>query len=133
VTVTRLATQKAYQFRVAAVTAQGVSAFSSVVSRATLSGVTTAPRSVAVSAVSATSVSLSWAVPATLNGGVVTDYRVQYRLGSAGSWLTFVDAVSTRTSVTVTRLATQKAYQFRVAAVTARGVSAAALAAVALP
>jgi subtilisin family serine protease len=123
VLVTGLLAGTIYEVAVSAVTEYGSSA-TAFAPGVPLSGVTTAPRSLVAVDATATSASMSWAVPATLNGGVVTDYRVQYRVGSTGSWLTFADAVSTRTSVTVTGLPTRGVHQVRVAAVTAFGVSA---------
>jgi len=120
--VTGLAVDVPFEFRVAAVTATGTSAFSHAVTAVPSSGVTSAPQGLAVSA-AVREATLSWSVPGALNGGTLTDYLVEYRVGSSGSWVTFADGVSTDTAATVTGLTSQTAYQFRVAAVTAFGTS----------
>lgn len=61
------------------------------------------------------SVALTWTAAAA-NGSAVTDYVVQYRLGTGGTWTTFADGTSTATSATVTGLTGGSAYYFRVAA-----------------
>ena len=70
---------------------------------------------------------LAWLVPLTLNGGTITDYVVQYRAGTTGTWLTFADGVSTTASATVTGLTTGTSYRFSVVAVTGFGSSSAAV------
>jgi chitodextrinase len=123
-TVSGLSANTSYQFQVAARTAQGTSAFATAITASTLSGITSAPRSLAAGTVALTSIPLTWTSPLTLHGGAVTDYLVQYRVGSAGTWVTFADAVSTATSVTVSGLSANTGYQFQVAARTAQGNSA---------
>ncbi len=44
----------------------------------------------------------------------VTDYQIDYKLSSSGSWSTFSDGVSTATSTMVTGLTNGSAYDFRV-------------------
>jgi hypothetical protein len=67
--------------------------------------------------------SLSWTVPENLNGGSITDYIIQYRVGGTTGWSTFTDGVSTSLKVTVTGLTKKVKYQFQVAAHTAEGDS----------
>lgn len=67
------------------------------------------------------SIDLSWSVPAS-NGGVsITDYVIEYKITSIGTWATFSDGVSTETSVTVTSLTNDTSYDFRVSAVNSVG------------
>jgi titin len=66
-------------------------------------------------------VALSWTAPADNGGASITDYTVEYQVTGAGSWSTFADGTSTATTATVTGLATDTAYNFRVAAVNATG------------
>ncbi|MBY4225555.1 fibronectin type III domain-containing protein [Rhodococcus fascians] len=63
---------------------------------------------------------LSWFAPGT-GGSVITDYVVQYKLSSSGTWLTFADGVSTSAGVIVTGLTNGSAYDFQVAAVNSIG------------
>lgn len=64
-------------------------------------------------------VTLSWTAPASAL--TITDYIVQYRLGSSGSWTTFSDGTSGTPGATVTGLTSGSAYQFQVAAVNSDG------------
>lgn len=62
-------------------------------------------------------VSLTWAAPATLNGGgPVRDYIVQYRKKGTATWRTFADGVRTTRSAVVTGLVRGTTYEFRVLA-----------------
>jgi titin len=71
----------------------------------------------------ASSVPLTWTAPLTLNGGILTDYVVQYRVTGTSSWLTFAHPAKATTGATVTGLVRSRSYQFRVAAHTAQGNS----------
>jgi hypothetical protein len=66
--------------------------------------------------------SLSWTSGGD-NGASITDYVVQYKLNSAGSWSTFADGTSATTSATVTGLTNGALYNFRVSAVNSNGTS----------
>ena len=67
--------------------------------------------------------SVSWSAPASNGGAAITDYIVQYATSSGGSYTTFSDGTSTSTSATVTGLASNTAYYFKVAAVNSVGTS----------
>ena len=67
-------------------------------------------------------VDLSWTSGGD-NGAAITDYVVQYKLSTAGSWSTFADGTSTSTSATVTGLTNGAAYNFRVSATNSNGTS----------
>jgi hypothetical protein len=122
-TVSGLTAGTAYEFQVAASTLQGESPFSSMLSASTLTGLTTVPRSLVAGTAKATSVPLTWTAPATLNGGVITDYKIQYRRTGTTTWLTFADSVKATTGGTVTGLLRSTGYQFMVSAKTAQGYS----------
>ena len=62
---------------------------------------------------------LSWGAPASDGGAAITDYVVQYKVGT--SYVPFNDGVSTNRSVVVTGLTNGQAYYFRVAAVNSVG------------
>lgn len=49
-------------------------------------------------------------------GSAITDYTIQYKLSSSGTWLTFADGTSTDTYDTVTGIVNGSAYDFRIAA-----------------
>jgi len=86
-------------------------------------GITSAPRSLKALKTSATSRELRWKGPARHNGGTITDYIVQYRVGGTNGWSTFADGTSTNRTVRVTGLTKGERYQFQVAARTAGGDS----------
>lgn len=70
---------------------------------------------------SSTQAVLAWDVPSSDGGSAITDYIVQYKLSSAGSWTTFNDGTSTARTATVTGLTNGSNYDFRVAAVNSVG------------
>ncbi len=67
-------------------------------------------------------VDLSWSSGGD-NGATITDYTVQYKLSSAGSWSTFADGTSVATTATVTGLTNGSLYNFRISAVNINGSS----------
>ena len=80
-----------------------------------------APTGLAAGTPASTSVPLTWVAPASNGGAAITDYVVQYKASSSGTWLTFADGTSTTASATVTGLTASTAYDFRVAAVNSVG------------
>ena len=85
--------------------------------------ITSAPRSLRVGPKTATSRKLVWKTPASLNGNVITDYVIQFRVNGTNGWSTFTDGISTSRKVKVTGLTKGVKYQFQVAARTAGGDS----------
>lgn len=77
-------------------------------------------------------VALSWTSGGE-NGSAITDYVVQYKLSTDGSWSTFADGSSATTHATVSGLANGSLYNFRVSAVNGNGVSNPSTAASARP
>jgi hypothetical protein len=86
-------------------------------------GITSEPRSLKVKNKSATTRTLRWSIPASLNGCTITDYVIQYRVGGTTEWSTFADGTSTNRKVKVTGLTKRVKYQFQVAARTTGGDS----------
>jgi Fibronectin type III domain/Dockerin type I domain len=62
-------------------------------------------------------VDLSWSAPLSSGGVAITDYVIEYKLTSGGVWVVFNDGVSNSTTGTVTGLANDTSYDFRVSAV----------------
>jgi len=62
---------------------------------------------------------ITWSAP-TNNGAPITDYEIQYRAGS-GSWISFVDEVTSATAATVSGLTNGTAYTFQVRAINSQG------------
>jgi hypothetical protein len=126
ITVTGLP-QQPHLFRVAAVTAAGPGVWSAEADATP--GTASAPTSFAVAFQQVTTTTLSarltWAAPTTTGGSAVTNYTVQYRPSTSSTWTTL-----TRTGGTTARdsvwnvLQPRTSYDFRVAAVTARGQGA---------
>jgi len=69
-----------------------------------------------------TQVALAWSAPSDDGGLSITDYIVQYKETSSGTWSTFNDGTSTNTNATVTSLTNGTQYDFRVAAVNSVGI-----------
>jgi alpha-tubulin suppressor-like RCC1 family protein len=76
-----------------------------------------APIGVSASGATGSSLQVSWTVPSSDGGAVITDYTIEYRHTSANSWTTFNHVASDSTSITVTGLTPGASYVFQVAAV----------------
>jgi titin len=105
-------------FRVAAVTAGGVGAFS--LNSGAITPFSRAAKPVAPTAVigvgAGGTIALSWVGSPANAGGRVSDYVIQYRLSTSSRWVTVRDGVSATASATVSRLVAGRGYVFRVAA-----------------
>jgi lysophospholipase L1-like esterase len=119
-TITGLTNGTNYDFQVAAVNASGQGGYSPTVT-ATPAAPAAPAQVTGLSAVpDANGTALSWGAPAN-GGSAITDYVVQYRLTSGGSWTTFAHAASSATGITVTGLTAATQYDFQVAAVNSVG------------
>lgn len=118
-TLSGLTNGTAYNVRIAAVTSQSTSSYSSVV--------TETPVDVPGGAAQITvtpgnrQLEVSWPVPIDNGGSVITDYAISYRAVGAQSWTTLADGVSTLRTAVITGLTNGTAYEVRVAAVNAKG------------
>lgn len=126
--VSGLVNGSSYLFKVASVSAEGLSELSTSSSSLTpLSTVPSAPSDVvAVSALN--SANLSWTTPSDNGGSDIIRYNVQYSSNNGSSWslsndpiYLFSDDVSTTRNGTVTNLSSSNSYVFRVAAVNSVG------------
>lgn len=120
-TVTGLTNLSSYNFRVAAKNSVGTGAYGASFT-GTPENIIYPPSQITDLAGTAgdTQVVLTWTAPAA-NGASITDYVVQYKLTSSGTWLTFSDGTSASTGATVTGLTNSSSYDFRVAAVNSAG------------
>ena len=111
-----------YDFRVSAVTQEGVGAASSTITSyaATNPGVVTGLTSPSHTE---TSASLAWVAPIDDGGRTITDYLIEYKTVAATTWSSFVDGVSALPNATVTGLTRSTSYNFRVTTKTANGLS----------
>jgi hypothetical protein len=117
-TVSGLNNGGTYQFRVAAVTNFGNSVYSSAISATpgtlpeTATTLTGTPANQGVN--------LTWSAPSSDGGYAISDYLIEYRLGT-GSWNTFSHTASSSTSISVTGLSNGSSYTFRVSAINQLG------------
>lgn len=112
--------------RVAAINSVGTGTYSTSVS-ATTNASATAPAQVTgltLGTPSSNSQPLSWTAPSN-GGSAITDYLIEYKATSSGTWLTFSDGTSTSTSTTVTSLSASTSYDYRVSAINAVGTGTA--------
>jgi hypothetical protein len=131
--VTGLTNGTPYTFKVTATNAIGTSPQSSASNSATpVATPNDAPSSLVATRGNA-QVALSWTAPVDNGGSPITDYLIEYKASSSGSWLTFSDGTSTATAATVTSLTNGTSYDFRVSAVNALGTGPASSTAVATP
>lgn len=110
---------KYLRVRVSATNTAGTVSADSVATTAVESGLASAPTSLTSTASNGQLV-LSWVVPSALNGGIISDYTVEYKKSSDSAYTT-VQVGSSATSVTMTGLTNAVSYDWRVRAVTAAG------------
>jgi titin len=122
VTLTSLTPVTSYQFRVSAQNGVNAGAVSNIVTATTTMAPST-PGSLAVQSTTKDSVTLVWFAPTETGGSAITDYVVEYSVGTSGTWSTFADGTSTNLSTIVTGLNPGVTYLFRVKAVNAVGSS----------
>ena len=123
-TVTGLTNGVTYTFTVTATNAIGTGVSSGSSSGVTPANVPGAPTNLAPT-VGDSSVDLSWSAPVSNGGSALTDYVIEYKLTTGGTWAVFADGVNTTPSVTVTGLANDNSYDFRVYAKNAIGTGVA--------
>ena len=112
-TVIGLTNGTAYTFTIVATNAVGNSTASGASSSVTPAVVPGVPTNLAATP-GDNSAALSWSAPASNGGSAITDYVVQYQLTTGGTWTTFTDGVGTTPATTVTGLANDNSYDFRV-------------------
>ena len=123
-TVSGAAPGTTYLVRVAAVNAVGQSEWL-MGSVTTLVATATAPKSLASSNLTGTSVSLGWGLPDSNGGSAITDYQVEVTSNGSNSWTVIPHTASNSLGFNVSNLLAGRTYQFRVSAVTSAGVGAA--------
>ena len=120
ITVTGLTNGETYSFTVTATNAEGAGSSSSESNSVMLPVPPDSPVNLAAT-VQSQSVELTWSAPANNGGSAVTDYIVEYKLTTGGTWSIFADGVTVDTNATVTGLSNNTSYDFRVSAVNITG------------
>jgi hypothetical protein len=113
---------RTYQVRVAAVNTSGQGTYR-LGSFTTLPALSTAPRTLTFSSVTASGFTVNWVAPASDGGAVISDYVVEVK-GGGSDWVQVAKPASNLTSATVSGLKPAVRYAVRVKAVNQVGVSA---------
>ena len=122
--ITGLSNGTAYTFTVKATNEIGDSSFSSASSAVTPGTTPSAPRNLVVTPGNSEA-TLSWEAPLTTGGSNISNYRLEYKQSSSGSWNVFSLVSSTSSSAVITGLSSGISYDFRVIAINAIGASVA--------
>jgi plastocyanin len=118
---TGLTSNTQYNYRVYAINAIGTGTASAPANATTQSSATVPSMPLNLSGnFDGTNYLLSWDVPTSDGGSIITDYIIEYS-PDASSWSTYDDGVGTATTATLTGLG--ESYYFRVSAVNAIGTS----------
>lgn len=112
-----------YRFRVAAVNANGVGAWSTVVNVTTSADVPSAPASISSSSVTSNSAQVNWAAPINNGGSAITGYAVATSRDSGETWSELSLVGSSTRSLRISGMAPGSAYLVRVQAINGVGRS----------
>ena len=128
---TGLTAGQTYTYRVSAINSVGASNTSNEASATqTLNVVPNAPTGLQAISASPTQINLSWNPPSNNGGPSVTNYKIEFRIGS-GSYSTLANTAAT--SYSHTGLTTGTTYTYRVSAINSVGTSATSNEASAVP
>ena len=119
--LSQLTPAKTYSFRVVAITSSATSSPSTAVSATTLAAAPSSPRNLAFSAVTKSSLTLSWQAPLNTNGSAITNYQVEISPNNGSSWSMLDKPISTSNGMNVTGLTAGTTYQFKVYALNSVG------------
>lgn len=118
-TDTTVAAGTTYNYRVKAVNGTVSSIFSDIKSASTSLAVPTAPTALRASAIAATSVILNWTDTSTIETG----FYIERSLNNGVTWTRIAQVAANATTYRSTGLVTKTAYQYRVQAFNANGLS----------
>jgi hypothetical protein len=79
---------------------------------------------VTASAVTTSTLKLTWLIPTSNGGAAITDYKVEVSGNAGTKWTPITHAASNSLSFNVTRLTRAKSYKFRISAITSFGQGA---------
>ena len=121
-TLTGLASDTGYTFRVTAQNSAGNSPASATSTLTTLTAAPSAPAAPTASSITATGATVSWTAPASNGGATITRYIVEYRPATATAWQS-VTVTAPTTSKKITGLMNNTGYVYRVTAQNSAGTS----------
>lgn len=120
--VTGLAVDTTYKYRVSAINAIGIGPPSTISSATTYATSTVSSSPTNLQAFSGNNaVTLTWDVPSSDGGSPIIDYIVQFSDNNKFTWSIFDDGVSTQTQIIVSSLQNNITYFFRVSALNSVG------------
>jgi len=93
------------------------------VARSAIGTLPTAPKSLTVSQITSTGLTLSWATPDSNGGSALIEYRVEQSADNGATWTQIAKSATNFTSVSVTALGPGRNYRFRVFAFNGPGLS----------
>ena len=124
INLTGLSPRTTYLARVSALNSQGFSETTQF-EFTTLATVPTAPLTLTTSSLASNSLTLSWQLPLSNGGANITDYKVEFAVGTSNTWTEIQHTPSNNLAFNVTSLRSNQAYRFRVSAINEGGVGAA--------
>jgi hypothetical protein len=120
-TITGLLSKTSYDTRVKAINSAGTGSASNVQTISTNASLPVAPV-LGTPAVTDTTIALTWTMSSDTG---VTDYIIEYKASSSGTWLVFSDGTSTTKTTIITGLSASTSYDTRVKAVNTDGTGSA--------
>lgn len=123
-----LVTGTTYSYKIYAINSIGTSTASPEASAtptvASVSSPPAPPTGLAVTPASASQINLSWSAPSNNGGSPITGYKIEYKLGSSGTYSTLVaNTANTAVTYSHTGLTAGQAYVYRVSAINSVGIS----------
>ena len=125
---TGLTTGTTYAYKVYAINSLGASTASPESSTTPIVGSTSSspspPLGLTATSVSGTQINLSWTAPTNNGGSIVTGYKLEYKIGTSGTYSILVaNTGNTATTYSHTSLTSGQAYVYRVSAINSVGSS----------
>jgi titin len=123
-----LTTGTTYSYKVYAINSIGTGTASPEASATPTVGSTSSspapPTGLVATSASATQINLSWSAPSNNGGSPITGYKIEYKIGSSGTYSTLVaNTVNTAVTYSHTGLTAGQTYTYRVSAINSIGPS----------
>jgi len=125
---TGLTTGTTYAYKVYTINSLGPSTASPEASATPIVGSTSSspspPLGLTATPVSGTQINLSWTAPSNNGGSIITGYKLEYKIGTSGTYSTLIENTgNTATIYSHTSLTSGQAYVYRVSAINSVGSS----------